>query len=364
METLGRRRVAAVAWCNAIAMALALATPVAVAANHGDTAAKDNVAVVPRIAAPAAAAPSGVNVTAICMATPYPSACETALSSAAARGAGSDPFAASVQFAMTRAESARALARNLSASSRPRVAPNGMDDCAALTNQGTCGDSLAAVPDPAARSAVRARVAALEQFIGTALALHAKLNGGSGSSSPAPPNRAAFPSWVTMHDRHLISSPASTIAPDAVVALDGSGMHTSISDAIAAVTAPPPAHHPTASGGGAGSRKVIYVKAGRYEESVSITSKQKNVMLLGDGKGKTVISGHQSVAGGYTTYASATVGAYPSHYSRRHDAPPWTTWIVVRTCVVCPDIFHSMQRCPCMTVNSSIDLVVRCAHFL
>uniref|UniRef100_A0A0D9YZC2 Pectinesterase n=1 Tax=Oryza glumipatula TaxID=40148 RepID=A0A0D9YZC2_9ORYZ len=321
-------------------MALALATPVVVAANHGDTAAKDNVAVVPRIAAPAAAAPSGVNVTAICMATPYPSACETALSSAAARGAGSDPFAASVQFAMTRAESARALARNLSASSRPRVAPNGMDDCAelldisldhlhdalaagagdaagvttwlsaALTNQGTCGDSLAAVPDPAARSAVCARVAALEQFIGTALALHAKLNGGSGSSSPAPPNRAAFPSWVTMHDRHLISSPASTIAPDAVVALDGSGTHTSISDAIAAVTAPPPAHHPTASGGGAGSRKVIYVKAGRYEESVSITSKQKNVMLLGDGKGKTVISGHRSVAGGYTTYASATVGAY------------------------------------------------------
>lgn len=389
---------AVLAWCNAIAMALALATPVAaVAANHGDTAAaKDNVAVVPRIAASAAAAASSVNVTAICMATPYPSACETALSSAAARGAANDPFAASVQFAMTRAESARALARNLSASSsRPRVAPSGMDDCAelldisldqlhdalaaraadaagvttwlsaALTNQGTCGDSLAAVPDPAARSAVRARVAALEQFIGTALALHAKLNnGGSGSSSPAPPNRAAFPSWVTMHDRHLISSPASTIAPDAVVALDGSGMHTSISDAIAAVTAPPPAHHPTSSGGGAGSRKVIYVKAGRYEESVSITSKQKNVMLLGDGKGKTVISGHQSVAGGYTTYASATVGAYPSHYSRRHDAPPWTTWIVVRTCVVCPDIFHSMQRCPCMTVNSSIDLVVRCAHFL
>uniref|UniRef100_A0A0E0GDR2 Pectinesterase n=1 Tax=Oryza nivara TaxID=4536 RepID=A0A0E0GDR2_ORYNI len=190
METLGRRRrVAVLAWCNAIAMALALATPVAaVAANHGDTAAKDNVAVVPRIAASAAAAASSVNVTAICMATPYPSACETAL---------------------------------------------------------------------------------------------------------------------------------STIAPDAVVALDGSGTHTSISDAIAAVTAPPPpAHHPTASGGGGGggSRKVIYVKAGRYEESVSITSKQKDVMLLGDGKGKTVISGHRSVAGGYTTYASATVAAMGSGF--------------------------------------------------
>uniref|UniRef100_A0A0E0K612 Pectinesterase n=1 Tax=Oryza punctata TaxID=4537 RepID=A0A0E0K612_ORYPU len=356
METHGRRRrrVAAVAWCSAIAMVLALVTPVAVAANYGDTAAKDNVAVVPMIAASvAAAAPSSVNVTAICMATPYPSACETALSSAAARGAANDPFAASVQFAMTRAASARALARNLSASSKnPRVTPNGMDDCAelldisldqlhdalaagdtdaasvttwlsaALTNQGTCGDSLAAVPDPAARSAVRARVGALEQFIGTALALHAKLNGGSATlppppsspspaPAPAPPNRAAFPSWVTKHDRHLLSSPASSITPDAVVALDGSGTHTRISDAIAAVMAL--AHHPTATATG-GGRKVIYVKAGRYEENVSITSKQKNVMLLGDGKGKTVISGHRSVAGGYTTYASATVAAMGSGF--------------------------------------------------
>ncbi|EEE57927.1 hypothetical protein OsJ_08628 [Oryza sativa Japonica Group] len=324
METLGRRRrVAVLAWCNAIAMALALATPVAaVAANHGDTAAaKDNVAVVPRIAASAAAAASSVNVTAICMATPYPSACETALSSAAARGAANDPFAASVQFAMTRAESARALARNLSASSsRPRVAPNrhGLLRRAARHQPRPAPRPSPPSPTPRRAPPYAPRVAALEQFIGTALALHAKLNnGGSGSSSPAPPSRAAFPSWVTKHDRHLLSSPASTIAPDAVVALDGSGTHTSISDAIAAVTAPPPpAHHPTASGGGGGgrSRKVIYVKAGRYEESVSITSKQKDVMLLGDGKGKTVISGHRSVAGGYTTYASATVAAMGSGF--------------------------------------------------
>ncbi|XP_040376763.1 pectinesterase-like [Oryza brachyantha] len=350
MKTHGRRRVASVAWCNAIGMVLALATPVVfVTANNGDTPAKDNVAVVSRIAASAAAATAapGVNVTAICMATPYPRACETALSSAAARGAAKDPFAASVQFAMTRAESARALARYLSSSSpRPRrVPPSGMDDCAelldisldqlrdalagagdaagvttwlsaALTNQGTCGDSLAAVPDRAARDAVRARVGALEQFIGTALALHAKLKNGSAilpppsspAPAPAPPNLSSFPSWVSKHDRHLLSSPPSTITPDAVVALDGSGTHTSISDAIAAVTAPV---HPAATGGG---RKVIYVKAGRYEESVSISSKQKNVMLLGDGKGKTVISGHKSVAGGYTTYASATVAAMGSGF--------------------------------------------------
>ncbi|KAL5207872.1 hypothetical protein ABZP36_032307 [Zizania latifolia] len=350
METHGRR-VAIVAWRCAIAMVLALGRPVIITANQGETAAKHNVAVVL-----GAAPPSSMNVTEVCMTTPYPSACETALSSAAARAA-KDPFAASVQFAMTRAESARALARNLSASSSrrraPRVPPSAMDDCAelldisldqlrdalagtadaagvttwlsaALTNQGTCGDSLAVVPDSAGREAVRKRVGALEQFIGTALALHAKLKGGSASlpsSSPpalAPRDRAAFPSWVSRHDRHLLESPPSSVTPDAVVALDGSGTHTSITEAIAAVTAP---MRPEASGGGgrsglagAGSRKVIYVKAGRYEESVSISSKQKNVMLLGDGKGKTVISGHKSIADGYTTYASATVAAMGSGF--------------------------------------------------
>jgi pectin methylesterase-like acyl-CoA thioesterase len=53
---------------------------------------------------------------------------------------------------------------------------------------------------------------------------------------------------------------------------------------------------------------VIHVKAGRYEESVTISSKQKNVMLMGEGKGKSVIVGHKSAGEGYTTYASATVG--------------------------------------------------------
>ena len=43
---------------------------------------------------------------------------------------------------------------------------------AALTNQGTCDDSLAAaVPAPAGRDAVRKQVAALARFIRTALAL-------------------------------------------------------------------------------------------------------------------------------------------------------------------------------------------------
>jgi pectinesterase inhibitor-like protein len=359
------RRLPAVAWSRAIATVLLAAltsvVPVVIAGERAEAAVaprEDNVTVdVSRIAA--AAAPSSMNVTAFCQSTPYPSACETALSSPASGGSTSstrDPFAASVQFAMSRAASARTLARNLSSSRRHRGAPpsSGMEDCAelldisldqlgdalaaatgdadgvttwlsaALTNQGTCADSLAAESDSAGREAVRARVSALTQFIGTALALHVnklKSDGSGGADSPPPseaptatPPMTTFPSWVSQHDRKLLHSPADSVMTDAVVALDGSGTHRSINEAIAAVTT---AAKGGRGGGGSGGRKVIHVKAGRYEESVTISSKQKNVVLMGDGKGKTIIVGHKSAADGYTTYATATVGTYYTSASIR-----------------------------------------------
>ncbi|CAD6249225.1 unnamed protein product [Miscanthus lutarioriparius] len=333
-----------------MATALALATVVPVTSGKGDEA-----AVVSGIAATSAA--SSANVTLLCQSMPYPHACETALTSAEARSA-RDPYAASVQFAMARVTTARALARNLSASASaapPAPAPSGMHDCAellgislaqlrdalagsaadadgattwlsaALTNQGTCRDSLASVPmpdDPVGSDNVRRQVAALARFISTALALHVrKVKGGSGvppSTAAAAPSRegATFPSWLSEHDRRLLESPSPAttndivVTPDAVVALDGSGTHTSINEAIADVTA----EVGTEASGGRGvgvsrRRKVIHVKAGRYEESVSISYQQANVMLVGDGKGKTIIDGDRSVAGGYTTWSSATVAA-------------------------------------------------------
>ncbi|WVZ73477.1 hypothetical protein U9M48_021778 [Paspalum notatum var. saurae] len=106
-----------------------------------------------------------------------------------------------------------------------------------------------------------------------------------------------FPSWLSEHDRRLLVSPATdTVTPEAVVALDGSGTHRSINKAVAAVTAPVRR---------ATTEKVIYVKAGRCQESVSISYRQEGVMLMGDGKGKTIIEGHKSVAAGYTTYSSS-----------------------------------------------------------
>ncbi|XP_062217589.1 pectinesterase-like [Phragmites australis] len=363
METFGgassrerqdKRRLlsAIVAWSCAMATVLALATVVPVAAREGHEAAStSNVAVVSRVATSAVAPPWSKNVTLICRSTPYPSACETALTSAEAVRSAGDPFAASVQFAMARATSTSALARNLSASART-VPLLGMHDCvelldislaqlgdalagssadadgattwlsAALTNQGTCNDSLAAVPASAGRDALRHQVAALAQFISTALALHVnKIKGSSGipqtSSAPAPsPRGSTFPSWLSERDKKLLEFPVTNITPDAVVALDSSGTHRSINEAIAAVTAAAPVGSEARGGhvvGGA-RRKVIHVKAGRYEESVSISYQQENVILMGDGKGKTIVDGHKSVADGYTTYSSATVTAMGSGF--------------------------------------------------
>ncbi|XP_031498041.1 pectinesterase-like [Nymphaea colorata] len=83
-----------------------------------------------------------------------------------------------------------------------------------------------------------------------------------------------------------------------VVAQDGSGNYRTITDAIAAA--------PFKSDGGSGYF-VIHVKAGEYQEQVTIDKKKKYIMMVGDGIGKTIITGSRSVGGGSTTFNSATL---------------------------------------------------------
>lgn len=54
---------------------------------------------------------------------------------------------------------------------------------------------------------------------------------------------------------------------------------------------------------------VIWIKTGLYEEKVRVPLEKKNVVFLGDGMGKTVITGSLNVGlVGVTTYETATVG--------------------------------------------------------
>ncbi|KAL5716021.1 pectinesterase [Ranunculus cassubicifolius] len=78
------------------------------------------------------------------------------------------------------------------------------------------------------------------------------------------------------------------------VSKDGSGNFTSIMDAV--LSAPDNSEN----------KFVIYVKKGVYIENVEIGKNKWNLVLIGDGMNKTVISGNRSVGVNMTTYATAT----------------------------------------------------------
>ncbi|CAI9783418.1 unnamed protein product [Fraxinus pennsylvanica] len=102
-----------------------------------------------------------------------------------------------------------------------------------------------------------------------------------------------FPYWFKSHDRKLLQA-TKGVTPNVVVAIDGTGNFTSIMDAVS--SAP---DHST-------KRYVIYIKKGVYRENVNITRKKWNIIMIGDGKDVTVISGNRNYVDGWTTYSTAT----------------------------------------------------------
>ncbi|KAJ0488470.1 putative pectinesterase [Helianthus annuus] len=103
-----------------------------------------------------------------------------------------------------------------------------------------------------------------------------------------------WPEWLSAGDRRLLQS--GNVRPNVVVAADGSGNFRTISQAVAAA--------PSRSS----SRYVIRIKAGVYRENVDVPSSKTNLMFLGDGQTKTIVTASRSVGGGSTTFNSATVG--------------------------------------------------------
>lgn len=74
-------------------------------------------------------------------------------------------------------------------------------------------------------------------------------------------------------------------------------------------------------------RFVIHIKEGVYEEIVRIPFEKKNVVFLGDGMGKTIITGSLSVAQpGVTTYESATVGKFKPFPCFLSSSLDWYLW--------------------------------------
>ncbi|XP_011047961.1 PREDICTED: pectinesterase-like, partial [Populus euphratica] len=101
------------------------------------------------------------------------------------------------------------------------------------------------------------------------------------------------PERLSVTDRRVFQS--SLLTPDVVVAADGSGKYRTVSAAVAAA----PKH--------SAKRYIIKIKAGVYRENVEVPSEKTNIMFLGDGRKKTIITSSRNVVDGGTTYHSATV---------------------------------------------------------
>ncbi|XXG87187.1 hypothetical protein AAC387_Pa11g1936 [Persea americana] len=106
------------------------------------------------------------------------------------------------------------------------------------------------------------------------------------------------------------SFPLKTEA-DVTVCKDGEGKGCSHPTVQSAVDAGPAALD-------GGRRFVIYIKEGVYEEIVRVPLEKKNVVFLGDGMGKTVITGNLSVGMvGVSTPGSATVAVIGDGFMAR-----------------------------------------------
>ncbi|KAK8684554.1 hypothetical protein V6N13_040576 [Hibiscus sabdariffa] len=105
---------------------------------------------------------------------------------------------------------------------------------------------------------------------------------------------SGFPEWMSSGDRRLLQEEDFT--PNITVAKDGSSKYDTINKALAKV----PKNNPT--------RFVILIKASVYKENVNVTKNMPNVMLIGEGPTKTIISGHLNCEFDHiTTFHTPTV---------------------------------------------------------
>ncbi|XP_004506985.1 probable pectinesterase/pectinesterase inhibitor 36 isoform X2 [Cicer arietinum] len=128
----------------------------------------------------------------------------------------------------------------------------------------------------------------MSRLLGQALVLYSK------NKVKAPPQRITT---SEENDGLLESWDLANNNAHFTVAHDGSGTYRTIKEAVDALSS---------MGHNRPGRAIIYVKAGVYNEKVEIGNKLHNVMFVGDGIDKTIVTGNRNVPHGYTTLNSAT----------------------------------------------------------
>ncbi|KAL8162843.1 hypothetical protein V2J09_014332 [Rumex salicifolius] len=113
-------------------------------------------------------------------------------------------------------------------------------------------------------------------------------------NEPAP-MAGDLPAWLKDPQRKILDAPDASVNATIVVALDGSGQFKTISEALA--SNPNKTDKPF----------IIRIKEGIYRENVTVGLNQDNVVFIGDGPTKTIITGSKSFADGFPVYNTATV---------------------------------------------------------
>ncbi|KAK7373197.1 hypothetical protein VNO80_06595 [Phaseolus coccineus] len=185
---------------------------------------------------------------------------------------------------------------------------------AALTNHDTCAEGFEESSGSVKNQMVN-NLKDLSELLSNCLAIFSGSGSGDFSGVPIQNKRrlmgeeddeanvyddisGKFPRWLNKRDRKLLNLATSAIQADIVVSKNGEGTVKTIAEAIKKA----PEH--------SSRRFIIYVRAGRYEENnLKVGRKKTNVMFIGDGKGKTVITGKKNVIDGMTTFHTASFAA-------------------------------------------------------
>ncbi|CAH9130236.1 unnamed protein product [Cuscuta epithymum] len=186
----------------------------------------------------------------------------------------------------------------------------------AITNQESCVDGFSHDgADESVREALSAGLSHVEKMCSNALAMtknmidadieeQMKLSRTTNRKLKEVSGVSEWPEWLSTQNRKLLQS--VTVTPDVVVAADGSGNYTTVSEAVE--NAPEKSE----------VRYVIRIKAGVYHENVEVPKKKTNIMFIGDGRTTTIITGNRSVVGtNSTTFHSATVAAFGAGFYAR-----------------------------------------------
>ncbi|KAM4115888.1 hypothetical protein ACJW30_02G007800 [Castanea mollissima] len=188
---------------------------------------------------------------------------------------------------------------------------------ATLTNQETCSDGLQELTSELDSSLKNGLLGPLSNgtklhSISLALFKHGWLPKINPESFPWPtekkhimfPNmekimKGLSPLKLSISGRRLLQTTFGNVLVSQTVFVnpDGSGDFTTINDAVAAA----PENTDISDG-----YFVIYIAAGVYNEYVSVDSNKHYLMMIGEGIGRTVITGDHNYEDGWSTFDSAT----------------------------------------------------------